>query len=196
MANRTGNYCAFYVAEPFNQNNLGANAAKDFCYYNLLKAWKAADTSFPFVDSHNKTYSVRDGSDWEQTLKPRLHERLNASANVVLFLSSETKYSRALREEIDYAINTNGLPIIVVYPEIKDKVGVHTLVGFTTKVKNLWNTLPVFRENKYKEPVLHEPNSKSQIKSALGDIDFRVATKTTADDYFYEQYEQNLGLQG
>ena len=23
MANRTGNYCAFYVAEPFNQNNLG-----------------------------------------------------------------------------------------------------------------------------------------------------------------------------
>ena len=33
MANRTGNYCAFYVAEPFNQNNLGANAAKDFCYY-------------------------------------------------------------------------------------------------------------------------------------------------------------------
>ncbi len=24
MANRTGNYCAFYVAEPFNQNNLGA----------------------------------------------------------------------------------------------------------------------------------------------------------------------------
>ena len=83
MANRTGNYCAFYVAEPFNQNNLGANAAKDFCYYNLLKAWKAADLSFPFVDSHNKTYSVRDGSDWEQTLKPRLHERLNASANVL-----------------------------------------------------------------------------------------------------------------
>ena len=88
MANRTGNYCAFYVAEPFNQYNLGANAAKDFCYYNLLKAWKTADSSFPFVDSHNKTYSVRDGSDWEQTLKPRLHERLNASANVVLFLSS------------------------------------------------------------------------------------------------------------
>ena len=59
MANRTGNYCAFYVAEPFNQYNLGANAAKDFCYYNLLKAWKTADSSFPFVDSHNKTYSVR-----------------------------------------------------------------------------------------------------------------------------------------
>ena len=38
MANRTGNYCAFYVAEPFNQNNLGANAAKDFCYFLSLKS--------------------------------------------------------------------------------------------------------------------------------------------------------------
>lgn len=91
-----------------------------------------------------------------------------------------------MREEIDYAINTNGLPIIVVYPEIKDKVGVHTSVGFTTKVKNLWNTLPVFRDNKYKVPVLHVPNDKKLIRSALGDTDFRVATKTKATDYFYK----------
>lgn len=181
MANRTGNYCAFYVAEPFNQYNLGANATKDFCYYNLLKAWKAADVSFPFVDSHNKTYSVRDGSDWEQTLKPRLHERLNASANVILFLSSETKYSRALREEIDYAINTKGLPIIVVYPELPAKVD----LGFPTKVKALWDKLPVFRDNKYKVPVLHVPYNKALIRKSLEDSDFRVATKTTAGDYFY-----------
>ena len=60
-------------------------------------------------------------------LKPRLHERLNASANVVLFLSSNTRYSRALREEIDYAINTKGLPIIVVYPELSTKADIHTL---------------------------------------------------------------------
>lgn len=30
MANRTGNYCAFYVAEPFNQNNLGQMQQKIF----------------------------------------------------------------------------------------------------------------------------------------------------------------------
>lgn len=74
MANRIGNYCAFYVAEPFHQYCLGANAAKDFCYYNLLKAWKAVDFSFPFVDSNTPS-------------------------------------------------------------------------GFTTKVKNLWDKLPVFRDN-------------------------------------------------
>ena len=77
-------------------------------------------------------------------------------------------------------------PRTISVEPIKDKVGVHTSVGFTTKVKNLWNTLPVFRDNKYKVPVLHVPNDKKLIRSALGDTDFRVATKTKATDYFYK----------
>nr|MBF4348788.1 hypothetical protein [Vibrio anguillarum] len=102
MANRTGNYSAFYVKEPFSETNLGAHSTKDFVSYNLLRAWKGKDASFPFVDSHNKNYNVRDGSDWEQTLKPRLRDRLNKSKNIVLFLSSHTCNSRALREEVDF----------------------------------------------------------------------------------------------
>jgi hypothetical protein len=51
MANRTGNYSAFYVKEPFNATNLGCNATRDFVFYNLLRAWKEEDSSFPFV--HN-----------------------------------------------------------------------------------------------------------------------------------------------
>ena len=74
MSNRTANYAAFYVAEPFNESNLGANATPDFLYYNQLRAWKGADNTFPFVDAHAKTYNVRDGSEWE-TLKKRLHEK-------------------------------------------------------------------------------------------------------------------------
>ena len=101
MAYRNGNYTAFYVAEPFNPSSLGANATKDFQYYNVLRMWKGADATFPFVDSHDKTYSVRDGSDWEYTLKPRLRERLRNSKNIILILSSITTNSRALREEID-----------------------------------------------------------------------------------------------
>jgi hypothetical protein len=119
MSYRNGNYTAFYVAEPFCESSLGVCLSKDFCYYNLLKAWKAKDSSFPFNDSHNKTYNVRDDSDWEKTLKPRLHKRLDNSKNLILFLSSYTKNSQALIEEIDYAINKKGLPIIVVYPEFK-----------------------------------------------------------------------------
>lgn len=47
MANRTANYAAFYVSEPFSESNLGANATPDFLYYNQLRAWKGADSSFP-----------------------------------------------------------------------------------------------------------------------------------------------------
>lgn len=63
MRYRNGNYSAIYASEPFSDSSLGANAVKDFRYYNLLKAWKEKDCSFPFNDSHNKTYNVRDGSD-------------------------------------------------------------------------------------------------------------------------------------
>ena len=49
------NYVAFYVDEPFSASNLGANLAKDFCYYNILKAWKWENVSFPFYDAHDTT---------------------------------------------------------------------------------------------------------------------------------------------
>lgn len=88
MAYRNGNYAAFYVNEPCSESALSAHATKDFVYYNLLRAWKGQDSSFPFNDSHAKNYNVRDGSDWEKTLKPRIHDRLNKSKNIILFLSS------------------------------------------------------------------------------------------------------------
>lgn len=185
MPNRTANYTAFYVAEPFNETNLGANAAKDFCYYNMLKAWKAADSTFPFVNAHDKTYSVRDGSDWETTLKPRLHQRLRASKNVILFLSSNTKYSRALKEEIDYAINTLGLPIIVVYPDFSTKEDIANASGLRQKVKNLWDKLPVLRDNMDKVPTIHIPMKKDLVRKSLGHDWFKVSTKTKPNQYYW-----------
>ena len=121
MAYRNGNYAAFYVNEPFSESNLGADATKDFVYCNMIKVKKGCDSSFPFVDSHAKFYNVRDGSDWEKTLKPRIHARINNSRILVLFLSSNTKNSRTLREENNIGINTNLLPVIVVYPEYCEK---------------------------------------------------------------------------
>jgi hypothetical protein len=188
MAYRNGNYAAFYVKEPFNESNLSASATKDFVSYNLLKAWKAADSTFPFIDSHNKNYNVRDGSDWEKTLKPRLHDRLNKSKNIILFLSAITKNSRALREEIDFGINTKGLPVIVVYPDYSDKSDIINCESKTIKqkIKNLWDNLPIFRDSMSNVPTIHIPNKKVLIKSALNDNDFMVNTKCTAGIYFYE----------
>lgn len=187
MAYQNGNYSAFYVKEPFKESNLGAHTARDFVSYNLLRAWKGKDSNFPFIDSHDKNYNVRDGSNWELTLKPRLRDRLNNSKNIILFLSNNTVSSRALREEIDYGINTKGLPVIVVYPDYSEKSDIINCQGKTIKqqIKNLWDNLPIFRDSMHKVPTLHVPNKKALIEKALNDKDFMVNSKCGASTYFY-----------
>lgn len=186
MAYRNGNYAAFYVAEPFNASALGANATRDFCYYNMLRAWKGKDASFPFNDSHAKTYNVRDNSAWEFTLKPRLRERLRNSKNIVLFLSSNTISSRALREEIDYGINNQGLPVIVIYPEYDSKESLLLNGSLRPSAKSLWNKLPIFRDSMSKVPTLHVPMKKQIIETSLKDNDFMLSTKTASKFYWYK----------
>ena len=181
------NYTAFYVSEPFSESSLGANATKDFCYYNILKAWKGADSSFPFNNAHDTTYNVRDNSDWESTLKPRLRERLNNSENIILLLSNDTANSRALREEIDYGINTLGLPVIVIYPDLKTKEDLLNIgkTSLNNTIRSLWDKLPIFRDSKSKVPVLHIPMNKETIRTALNNANFRLASKKEANDHFY-----------
>jgi len=186
MAYRNGNYTAFYVAEPFSPSVLGANATKDFLYYNTIRMWKGADASFPFVDSHDKTYNVRDDSDWESTLKPRLRERLRNSKNIVLILSSITANSRALREEIDYGINDQGLPVIVIYPEYDTKESLLDNGSLKQVIKKLWNNLSIFRDSMGKVPTLHVPLNKSSIKNSLEDSGFMVGSKKTPSMYWYK----------
>jgi len=147
---RVNNYSAFYVSEPFDPSSLGAYATHDFCHYQMLKAWKGKDSSFPFYNAHETTYNVRDNSNWEQTLKPRLRERLRNSKNIILFLSSKTKNSRALREEIDYGVNVLKLPIIVVYPEFTTYDQLLTATGsFKNEVSKLWGNLRIFNNYLY-----------------------------------------------
>lgn len=181
---RNGNYCAFYVSEPFSESALGAFATRDFVSYQMLRCWKGTDVSFPFFDSHNKTYDVRDGSDWEKTLKPRLHKRLSDSKNVIFFLSSVTKNSRALHEELRYAIDDLCLPIIVAYPEMKNKSDIVDSNGvFTMEVENLWDKIPYFRDNMYKVPTLHIPFTKSAIRTALELEGMKIQSKATNGSY-------------
>jgi len=187
MSYRNGNYAAFYVTEPFGESNLGAHATRDFVYYNLLRTWKGQDRTFPFIDSHNKNYNVRDGSDWERTLKPRIRERLRNSKNIVLFLSTITKNSRALREEVDYGINYLGLPVIVVYPDFteKDEIRICSSGEIRKKVKNLWNTLPKFRDSMESVPTLHIPNKKALIRAGLESKQFMVQTADRTGKYSF-----------
>lgn len=186
MAYKNGNYCAFYVAEPFSESGLGANATKDFVYYNTLRMWKGGDSSFPFIDSHDKNYNVRDGSDWEKTLKPRLRDRLNNSKNIVLFLSERTVSSKALKEEIDYGINTNGLPVIVVYPDYDSKESLLKDGLLKAEIKKLWDKLPIFKNSMNNVPTLHVPMKKELIKNALEDKELMINTKIKSGCFFYK----------
>ncbi|WP_166109090.1 hypothetical protein [Pseudoalteromonas sp. Z9A5] len=186
MGYRNGNYAAFYVAEPFNASALKAHATRDFCYYSILRAWKGRDVSFPFNDSHGTTYNVRDNSLWEVTLKPRLRERIRGSKNIVLFLSSNTVSSRALREEIDYGINNQGLPVIVIYPEFDSTASLLSSGDLKQSVKNLWDKLPLFRDSMSNVPTIHIPMKKDIIENALNDNDFMLSSKTANNYYWYK----------
>ncbi|GKX59120.1 TIR domain-containing protein [Leminorella grimontii] len=180
-----GNYCAFYVAEPFNESALGAHATKDFVYYNTLRMWKGADSGFPFSNSHDTTYNVRDGSNWEQTLMPRLRQRLRNSKNIILFLSERTINSRALREEIDYGINSLGLPVIVIYPDYDTKESLLSNNILKQQIQNLWAKIPTFRDSMHLVPTLHIPMNKALIRQSLADSKFMVRSKTVPDVYRY-----------
>ncbi|MDC8446626.1 MAG: toll/interleukin-1 receptor domain-containing protein [Nitrosomonas sp.] len=119
-------------------------------------------------------------------MKPRLRERLRNSKNIVLFLSSNTANSRALREEIDYGINDQGLPVIVIYPEYDTKESLLMNDSLKQSVKNLWNNLPIFRDSMNKVPTLHIPIQKEMIEASLKNSDFMLATNTTANFYWYK----------
>ena len=93
-----------------------------------------------------------------------------------------------MREEIDYGINNQGLPVIVVYPDYAEKSDIINCQSGTIRkqITDLWDNLPMFRDSKGSVPTFHIPNKKSLIRSALNDSDFMVSTKCTAGNYFYK----------
>lgn len=184
--NRTGTYVAFYVDETTKVNN-NVQTAKDLCNYRTIEMWKAITDDFHFINSHDKTYEVRDDSEYETLLK-RLKERLALSKNMILLLSSITKQSRALKDEVDYAAKL-GLPIIVVYVDLDSNDDVRFDGSLTKKVKEYWDKVPALKtkiENK-EVTTLHIPFLKNYVQKALDDSDLTLNGKDKSKNstYFY-----------
>ena len=80
-----------------------------------------------------------------------------------------------------------SLPVIVVYPEFSEKSDIINCDSKTFKqqIKNLWDKLPIFRDNLHKVPTIHIPMNKALIEKTLKDTDFMVATKGEAKKSFY-----------
>ena len=106
--------------------------------------------------------------------------------NIVLFLSSITRNSRALREEIEYGIGKEQLPVIVVYPEFRKKAEIRTSDGRIRKpVCDLWSKLPTFRDLMGSVPTAHVPMKKNLIESVLKDKRFAVQTAGNPKRYSF-----------
>lgn len=109
--NRTGTYVAF--------DGLGQTdtSKSDFRYYSILQAWDANKSiDFKLTNSHEKTYAVQDTSS-RATLYARIRERLSASKNMLIIISSNTRKSGSvLSYEIEQAIDYYKIPLIIAYP--------------------------------------------------------------------------------
>ena len=122
---RNGTYVAFDGQGEVNPVN------SDLHNFELLKAWQTNDNvRFNFVNSHEKTYSVRDSSSLE-TLKAKLKERMANSKNMLVIVSSQTNKNRGLLNwEIQQAVEVYKLPIIVAYVDLQ------SLNSFSLNVNN------------------------------------------------------------
>lgn len=112
MNYRTSTYVAF------DGNGTTDPTKGDLKYLGLLRLWNESPRyEFSFSDSHKKTYQVKDSSSIE-TLKARLCERLRLSKNMLVIISDDTNYDRGLLNyEIEKAVDTYKLPIIVAYTD-------------------------------------------------------------------------------
>lgn len=110
MAYRNGTYIAFHA------NGTSDPTASDMKYYTLLKAWTArTDDEFAFVNSHDKSRSVRDTS-LHATLRAELVKRLRNSKHLLLIIGETTRYDTDwVPFEIQYAIQECQLPVIAAY---------------------------------------------------------------------------------
>ena len=156
MAYRTGTYIAFHGAGTTDPT------ASDIKYYNLLKAWDVRDEKdFEFVDSHEKTSSVRDSSKRE-TLKRSLITRLNRSKNMILILTETTKEDTDwVPFEIRHAVDEDEIPIIAAYPGYKPILD-------PTKLRSLWPAALRTRIDNGTARVLHVPFKEKPLEVAVG----------------------------
>ena len=136
----------------------------DIKYYNLLKLW-AAQEDLIFSDSHKKTGAVRDSSAID-TLKRRLRERLSKSKSMFLILSEETNYDRGvLNYEIEQAIDTYKIPLIIAYTGKKGQIAVNS-----SDIKNRWPRALIDRIDNNDVTCVHIGFEKEIIKRAISQI--------------------------
>lgn len=156
--NRTGTYVAF--------DGLGQTdpSKSDFKYYSMLQAWSAnKNIAFHLIDSHTKTYAVRDSST-KATLYARIRQRLSASKNMVVVLSNDTrKTGSVLSYEIEQAIDVYKIPLIIAYPDYAAIWGVNS----GSNLEKRWPDVLKSRIDLKDTKAIHIPFKKEPLLDAI-----------------------------
>jgi len=181
MANRTGTYFAF--------DGLGESdpSKSDFKYYAIVQSWDAGKhIDFKFVDSHDKASAVRDTSKLE-TLKASICQRLAATKNIVVILSNKTRKSGSLLSyEIEKAIDTYELPLIVAYPDCSSLLK-------PSSQSDKWPDVLAVRLNNGTAKAIHIPFKKDAILSAIGQFSVNGTQPNGAMAFYHREAQEKWG---
>lgn len=179
MTNRTGTYFGF--------DGLGETdpTKSDFKYYSTVQAWAVGKhIEFNFVNSHEKASAVRDTSK-RMTLESSILQRLRASKNMVVILSDQTRISGSMLSfEIEKAVDTYGLPLIIAHTG-------HNSILNPAALSNRWPAALAARINNGTAKAIHIPFKKEAILSAIGQ--FTVNTNALNVSLGYYNRETQVG---
>ena len=171
MAYRSGTYIAF--------DGLGLTnpALSDFRYYSIMQAWTSHKSiDFNYVDSHDKTYAVRDAS-LRATLESRIRERLSNSKNVVVILSSDTRKSGSmLTYEIEQAVDRYALPLIVTYVD-------YEVIASPGQLSSYWPNAMRTRILNKAAKAIHIPFVKDALLDAISQFNYSKLPATSLNFY-------------
>jgi len=180
MAYRSGTYIAF---DGLGQTN---PTLSDFKYYATIQAWASHKSiDFKYVDSHDKTYAVRDSS-LRTTLESRIRERLANSKNVVVILSSNTRKSGSmLSYEIEQAVDNYELPLIVTYVDYK-------VIANPGQLSTYWPNALSSRISQKTAKAIHIPFVKDALLDAINQFNY-LNLPATSLNYYNEDAHRSFG---
>lgn len=181
MANRTGTYFAF--------DGLGETnpARSDFKYYATVQSWDAAKgIDFRFVNSHDKAGAVRDTSK-KATLVSSILQRLNASKNMIVLISSDTRKSGSMLSfEIEKAVDSYKIPLIIAYAG-------YDWITEPNVLSALWPTALATRLNNGTAKAIHVPFRKDAILDAIGQFSINGTQLQSSMIHYTRETQVNWG---
>ena len=181
MKYRTGTYVAFDALGETDPSK------SDFRFYSMIEAWcsdKKAD--FKYVNSHDKTYAVRDTS-LRSTLEARIRERLAASKNCLVILSENTRKSGSMISyEIEKAVDQYEIPLVIAY------TGYYQIMS-PSQLSDRWPNALNTRIKGRAVKAIHIPFKRGAIRDAIGQFTVHRANLSGALHYYTLEAHRNLG---